>query len=52
MGDQLNEWPNQQAQDDYNLYLEKYCVKHRLSKDEAEKHQMIKDVKRFYMKKD
>lgn len=51
MGKQLNEWSNEEAHKDYDLYLDKYCVKHHLSKEEAEKHQLIRDVKRFYMER-
>ena len=29
-------------------YLEKYCKKHGYSKEEAEKHVLVKNVKQYY----
>lgn len=33
----------------YELYLERYCINHNLSKDEAEKHAVVKEVKQQYI---
>ena len=36
------------AQTDYENYVKKYCTKHRLSFEEAEKHELIRNVKSYY----
>lgn len=33
----------------YELYLERYCKNHNLSKDEADEHAIVKEVKKQYM---
>lgn len=33
---------------DFNDYVEKYAIKHQISKEAALKHQMIKDVRDYY----
>lgn len=38
--------------EDFEKYLEKYCAKHDISKEEAEKHAIVKDVRKQYEKKD
>lgn len=40
-----------EAEKDYEQYLEKYCVKHNLTKEEAEKHYLVKSAKQYYEKK-
>lgn len=37
---------------DYEQYLEKYCKKHKISKEEAEKHALVKEVKKQYENND
>lgn len=39
-----------EVEKDYERYLERYCVKHHLTREEAEKHNLIKTVKRYYEK--
>lgn len=36
----------------YEEYLEKYCTKHEVSKEEAEKHALVKEAKKHYEAKD
>lgn len=38
--------------EDYERYLEKYCNKHKISKEEAEKHELLQEVKKHYEQKD
>ena len=33
---------------DYEIYLAKYCTKHNLTKEEAEKHCIVREVKKYY----
>lgn len=40
-----------EAKDDFEIYLEKYCVKHGITPEEAKKHRMIQDVKAYYEEK-
>ena len=37
-----------EAEKAFEEYLEKYCRKHKCSKEEAEKHLLVKDVKKYY----
>lgn len=30
---------------DFEQYLEKYCVKHRISREEAERHYLVREYK-------
>lgn len=36
------------AQKDYEEYLERYCKQHKISKEEAEKHALVKETKKYY----
>ena len=38
--------------EDYNRFLERYCTKHGISKEEAETHQLVKEMKQYYEKND
>ena len=38
--------------DDYEEYLERYCFKHGISKEEAETHLTVKEVKQMYLNKE
>lgn len=38
--------------DDFDRYLEKYGTKHKITKEEAEKHVIVQEVKAQYEKKD
>ena len=29
-------------------YIEKYCVKHKISREEAEKHALVKETAKYY----
>jgi hypothetical protein len=29
-------------------YIEKYCVKHEISREEAEKHAIVKEIAKYY----
>lgn len=40
-----------EVEKDYERYLEKFCTKHHLTREEAEEHNLIKTVKRYYEKK-
>lgn len=33
---------------DYNRYLERYCKQYKVSKEEAEKHSLVQEVKQYY----
>lgn len=37
---------------DYERYLERYCIKHGISKEEAKDHALVRAVKAQYDKKD
>ena len=37
-----------EAEKKFNIYLEKYCRKHKVSQEEAMKHRMVLDVKEYY----
>ena len=37
-----------EAEKTFEEYLEKYCRKHGYSKEEAEKHALINEVKQYY----
>lgn len=37
---------------DYEDYVVKYCKKHRISKEEAEKHMIVKLMKQYYGERD
>lgn len=34
--------------DDFDLYLERYSICRKISKEEAKEHQLVKDVKAYY----
>lgn len=34
--------------DDFELYLDKYCKKHGITPEEAKTHKMIRDVEAYY----
>lgn len=36
------------SEEDYERYLERYCKCNRISREEAEKHQLVRDVKKYY----
>ena len=36
------------AVEDYEEYLRRYCIKHHVSKEEAETHALVKQVKHYY----
>lgn len=36
------------SQNLYNEYLEKYCITRHLTKEEAELHILVKEMKQFY----
>lgn len=36
------------AQKDYDIYLQRYCKSYRISAEEAEKHKLVRDVKDYY----
>ena len=38
----------EEAEKAFEEYLEKYCKKHGYSKEEAEKHVLVKNVKQYY----
>ena len=40
-----------EVNEDYERYLERFCVKHHLTREEAEEHSLVKAVKRYYDKK-
>ena len=33
---------------DLEIYIEKYCSKHNISPEEAIKHKLVQEVKKFY----
>lgn len=33
---------------DFEAYLERYCKKHNITKEEAEAHALVKEVKKYY----
>lgn len=33
---------------DYEIYLEKYATKHEITKEEAESHYIVREVKKYY----
>ena len=35
-------------EEDFNLYLEKYCKTYGVPREEAIKHKMVQDVKKYY----
>lgn len=37
---------------DYDQYLERYCKTRNISKDEAEQHAMVQEVKKYYQSND
>ena len=41
---------SEEANKDYERYLERYCKMYGYTREEAEKHQMVKDVKEYYEK--
>lgn len=36
------------AEKDYELYLERYCEQHKISKEKAEKHSLVREIKSYY----
>ena len=40
----------EEANKDYERYLERYCKMYGYTREEAEKHQIVKDVKEYYEK--
>ena len=41
---------SEEANKDYERYLERYCKMYGYTREEAEKHQIVKDVKEYYEK--
>ena len=41
---------SEEANKDYERYLERYCKTYGYTREEAEKHQIVKDVKEYYEK--
>lgn len=41
---------SEEANKDYERYLERYCRQYGCTREEAEKHQLVKDVKEYYEK--
>lgn len=39
-----------EAELNYQEYLERYCRKHKISKEVAETHALVKEVKKLYFK--
>lgn len=37
--------------DDFELFLEKYCKKHKLTPEEAKTHLLVRDVEAYYEEK-
>ena len=35
-----------------DIYIGKYCQKHKITPEEAKKHQMVKDVAKYYEEKE
>lgn len=33
---------------DYEIYLDRYCTEYNLTKEEAEKHYIVREVKKYY----
>lgn len=36
---------------DIDIYIEKYCKKHKITPEEARKHQLVRDVAAYYEKR-
>lgn len=36
------------AQEKYNLYLKKYCTSRKVSSEEAERHRLVQETKKYY----
>lgn len=32
---------------DYEIYLDSYCIKHKVSREDAEKHNLVQEYKRY-----
>lgn len=32
---------------DYEIYLDRYCTKHKVSREDAEKHNLVQEYKRY-----
>jgi len=41
---------SEEVNENYERYLERYCTMYGYSREEAEKHQLVKDVKEYYEK--
>lgn len=41
---------SEEATKDYERYLERYCRQYGCTREEAEEHQLVKDVKEYYEK--
>lgn len=37
---------------DYELYLDRYCTKHKVSREDAEKHNLVQEYKRYCEEKE
>lgn len=37
-----------EVENKFDIYLEKYCRKHKLTPEEAKKHKIVQDVKAYY----
>lgn len=40
------------AKSDFERYVERYSVKHGLTKEQAEEHKVVQDVKEYYEEKE
>lgn len=37
---------------DYEIYLDRYCTKHKVSREDAEKHNLVQEYKRYCEEKE
>lgn len=37
-----------EVESNFEMYLERYCVKHELTKEEAMKHALVREVEKYY----
>ena len=41
----------EQQNTDFDLYVQRYCVKHEIAPEEAIKHRLVQEVKTYYDEK-
>lgn len=46
----MNLESNDKAKEKLDIFLDKYCKKHKITPEEAKEHQLVKDVKAYYEK--